>query len=114
MCGNERFLDTNNVVDSTIGVEDRLDIAEDDNGAVCAATAKFTLASQRGRETDSIVEGETERLVCVLSALATFEQVLLEIIHEREESTASCVCRSVLAVRASNTPGQGSYEGALC
>ena len=62
---------------------------------------------------DSIVEDNTKRFVDLLATFAAIEEVLLDIINDREQGAACLVSSSVLAVRASNTPGQGSYEGAL-
>lgn len=56
------------------------------------------------------MECETERLVGVLGTFAVVEEVLLEIVHDREQGATSCVSRGVLAIGASNTPGQGRFE----
>jgi hypothetical protein len=51
---------------------------------------------------------QTESLVSLGVALATIEQVLLDIFQDREPGAASCVCGSVNAVGARNTPGDST------
>ena len=54
------------------------------------------------------MEGETERFVSLFATLATIKQVLLDVVQDREKSTARRVGRSVLAVGASNALGESS------
>ena len=44
-----------------------------------------------GRDSNGIMEGETEGLVDLLTALATVEQVGLEILNDGDEDTAGAV-----------------------
>lgn len=84
MLGNEWHLDTDNVIDTTISVEDSLSVVENDNRAIRATAAELALASQCRRKANGIVEGETEGLVDFLAALATVEQVRLNIVTDGE------------------------------
>ena len=63
-----------------------------------------------GAKTDGIVEGETERLVGLLTALATVKELVLEGVTDGEEAAASSVRRGVHTVGAGNTAGDRSYR----
>ena len=62
----------------------------------------------REREADSVVESETQGLVNVLATLSAIEQVLLDILHDREENTAGLVDHGVHAIGASSPLDGGS------
>ena len=51
---------------------------------------------------------QTQRLVGVLAALCSVEQVLLDIIADGEQRAAGCVRRCVHAIGARNTLGDGT------
>ena len=71
---------------------------------------KQPLCRESGRESDGVVEGQAQRLVDVLSALAAVEQVLLDVVADGEESAASCIRRGVDTVGTSDTAGQSTYN----
>ena len=79
----ERRERVHRVVDTSIGSKVGLDVREQDHRAVSTSTLELA----RLGEADSIVEGQTEGLVDVLTALA-IEQVLLQVLHQWEEHTA--------------------------
>ena len=89
-------------------MEHRLDVIEDHDGAVGATSTELALLGQGGRETDGVVEGETEGLMDFLAALAAVKEVLLDVLENREQRTASRVCRCIFAVRASDTARQST------
>ena len=99
MSRNERLLDIDDLVDAAVGVEGGLNLVKDDDGAVCAASPELAVGLHGGREADGVVEGEAERLVCLLAALAAVKKVLLEIVYDGEERAAGGVGRRVFAVR---------------
>lgn len=70
------------VVDTVVRREVGLDLAEDDHRAISSCA----LEGSRLGKTDGVVEGETEGLVDVLTALAVED--FLQIVAEREERTA--------------------------
>ena len=70
----------------------------------------LTTSVDRGRERDGVVEGETERLMDVLATPAVVEEVLLEVICDREELAARRVRRGVLPVRARDATGERSCK----
>lgn len=107
--GDEGFLDTNNVINTAVGVEGSLDGVEGYEGTVSSTTAELALLGESRRETNGIVESETERLVHFLTTLATIEEVFLNIIKDREEHTAGCVS-SCTTIRASRLANECSYE----
>ena len=80
-----------------------LDVSEHDHAAVCAPT----LVRVEG-ETNRVVERQTQRLVHFLSTLGAVEEVLLDVLQDREPGAASFVRRSVLAIGTSNTSSEGS------
>lgn len=63
---------------------------------------ELATGSDGGGDTNGIVEGETEGFVDLLTALATVEQVGLEVLDDRDEDTASAVGDDS-AVRAGRT-----------
>ena len=58
------------------------------------------------RPANGVVERETQRFVSVFAALAAIEQVLLQILQDREENTTSRVASDV-TVGAGNTTCHG-------
>ena len=66
---------------------------------------ELTASLHRGRERNSIVEGETERLVRLLRALIV-EEVVHDLVPDREEGATCSIRRSILAIRASDTLGE--------
>ena len=82
-------------------------------------------------DTNGVVEGQPKGLVHLrtmglenpssttkkdpnlFTALPAIEQGFLNVLQDGEPCTASRIGRCIFAIRASNTPGQGSYEGAL-
>ena len=71
-------------------------------------TPELASASNGRRDTDGVVEGQTEGLVDFLAALAAIEQILLDVVTDGEQSAARRVGRRVHAVRASYTAGKGA------
>ena len=63
---------------------------------------ELALLEELGREADGIVEGQTERLVRLLAALAAVEEVALELVDNVEEGAARLVSCGVHAVRTRN------------
>lgn len=112
MPSDERLLHVDDIVDTTIGMEGGLGVIEDDDRAVCASTSKLALAGQGGRETDGVVEGETEGLVHLLTALATVKQVCLDVVADGKQLAAGCVRRDV-PVGAGDTAGEGTWRACL-
>ena len=89
MCGDERLLDGDDVVDTAVGVENGFDLFEYDNGSICASATEFSLGSQSRREANGIVEGETKRLMNFFATFATVEEVGLDV-FENGEQDATC------------------------
>ena len=54
------------------------------------------------------MEGQTKRLVNLLTALATIEEVLLDVVAHSEERAARGVGRGVNAIGASNPTGKSA------
>lgn len=81
----ERRERVNRVVDTRILRERKLNIPEDDHGTICTVA----LECPRLGEADSVVEGQTKRLMGIFTALI-LEEICLQIISEREEYTALC------------------------
>ena len=71
------------VVNTSVRGEVGLDLREEDHRAISASTIEL---AGKG-ETNSIVEGQTEGLVDVLTAL-TVEKIRLQVIKEGEEHAA--------------------------
>ncbi len=109
MLRDEWLLERDDVVRAVVGVECRLDLGEEDDRAVSAATDELSTGLRRGREGDCVVEGETEGLVSLLSTLVV-EEVLLDVVADREECAARRVGRGVLAVGARNAAGERSFQ----
>ena len=97
-CDN-RLLKGDDLVRTEVRVEVRLGLGEEHDRAVCASAGELTAGFRRGRERDCVVEGETEGLVSLLRALVV-EEVVHDVVPDREERTASRVGCGVLAVRA--------------
>ena len=131
MLDGERPLLLHNLVDTVVGVEVCLNIFEDGDRAVSSSTAGFekkkkketnqycshsiintnnlpedTSASDLGRDTNRVVEGETERLARLLATLATVEELVLERVAESKERAAGGVGSGVDAVGASDAAGE--------
>lgn len=68
---------------------------------------ELAASSDGGRDTNGVVESETEGLVDLLTALATVEQVGLEILDDRDQDTAGAVGDDG-AVRASRTADESA------
>lgn len=83
MAGEEWRKRVNRVVNTVVRRKVRLDVREQDHGAVSAGTLELASLGK----TDRVVESETEGFVHILTALAV-KQVLLEVVAEREEHTA--------------------------
>ena len=109
MAGNDRLLKSNNLVRAKVGVEVRLRIGEEDDGAVRSSATKLAARLGRRREGNGVVEGQPERLVSLLSTLVV-EEVLDDVVPDGEEGAAGCIRRGVLAVGARNAAGEGSYN----
>ncbi len=62
---------------------------------------------QRRGESDGVVEGEAEGLMSLITAFVV-EEVVVQIIANSEQRTASCVRSRVDAVRTGNTPCKSS------
>ena len=107
MASNDRLLELDDVVDTSVGVEVGLDLVEDDDGAVSASTTELALPEESGGETDGIVEGETKRLMDLFTTFTTVEKVLLDIVENGEEDTAGCVSGGT-TVSASGLLDEGS------
>lgn len=71
------------VIDTRVLGERELNVLEDDHRAVCAITLQLAGLG----EADGVVESQAERLMHVFAALA-IKQILLKVIHQREEGTA--------------------------
>ena len=108
MLGDEWLLHVDDVVDAAVCMEVGLDVLECDDGTIGAAATELAVGCQSRRETDGVVEGESEGLVDLFTALAAIEQVLLDVLENREERTTSCVRRRVFAVRTSDTTRQST------
>lgn len=87
-----------------------LDSREDHDGTVSASASELALRKHARRETDGVVEGQTERLVYFLATFPAIEEVLLNIIPDSEERTACRVRRGVLTVGACYTLSDSGYE----
>ena len=61
-------------------------------------------------ECDGVVESQAEGVVRHVVALATVEQVLLQVVTNGEKTAARRVDRAVLAVWAQCTLGNGTYN----
>ena len=71
------------VVNTSVRSEVGLDLREEDHRAVSACAVELA----RPGETDGVVEGQMERLMGVLAALA-LKEVRLQVIEQREERAA--------------------------
>ena len=109
MAGNDWLLKCDDFVRAEVRVEVRLRLGEEDDGAVCSSASELAARLSRGRERNSVVEGQTKRLVSLLRALVV-EEVLDDVVPDGEEGAAGCVRRGVLAVGARNAPGERSYN----
>ncbi len=107
MLGDEGLLQRDDLVGASVCVEGRLDLREENDGAIGASTSELPASLCRGRERDGVVEGETEGLMCLLCALVV-EEVLHDVVPDGEEGAARRIGRSVLAVGASDTTGERS------
>ena len=83
MTRQERRERINRIINTRILGECEFYVTEDDHRAVGTVTLEFS----RLRRADGIVEGQTEGFMDILTALA-LEQVLLEVIKQREEHAA--------------------------
>ena len=83
MIRQERREGIHRIVDTRILGKCEFYVTEDDHRAVGTVALEFS----RLRKPDGIVEGQTEGFVDILTALA-LEQVLLEVIKQREEHAA--------------------------
>ena len=108
-CDN-RLLERNNLVRTEVRVEVRLDVLEERNRPVGTSTTELPTVGNGGGNTNGVVEGQTERLVDLLAALATVEQVLLDVVADGEKSAAGCVGSSVYTIRAGNPAGDGTCK----
>lgn len=104
---DERLLGIDNLINTTVSVEGGFNGVKCYDGTVSSSTAEFTLSREGRREADGVVEGESERLVNLLTTLATVEKVLLDIIEDREQDTTGCVSGGT-AVSASSRLDEGS------
>ena len=109
MALDEQALLVDDLVDAQVRVEVGLDVLEDGDGAVSTAAAEHTGGSDLGRDADGVVEGETEGLVHLLTALAAVEEVLLDVVADGEERAAGGVRRNV-AVSAGHLAGDSTYQ----
>ena len=107
MAGNDRLLERDDLVRTEVGVEVGLRLGEEDDGAVCSSASELAARLSRGRERDSVVEGQPERLVSLLSTLVV-EEVLDDVVPDGEEGAAGCIRRGVLAVGARNASRERS------
>jgi hypothetical protein len=90
------------IVDTSVSVELQFSRVEEEDRAVSSST----LVAVDG-ETNSVVEGETKGRVSLFTTFTTVEKVLLEVLNNGEQSTASFVA-SYMTVWASDTLGEGS------
>ncbi len=81
--GDEGLLQRDDLVGASVRVEGRLDLGEENDGAVGATTGELATGLGSGRERDGVVEGQTEGLVGLLCALVV-EKVLHNIVPNRE------------------------------
>ena len=79
MLDNEWPLDLDDVVNATIGMEDCFDFTEGGDGPISSAAAECASCIEGRRESDGIVERETEGLVHLLTAFTTIKQIFLDI-----------------------------------
>lgn len=75
---------------------------------MCPSDVENTENVPGSTNADSIVEDETKRFVNLLATFAAVKEVLLDILDDREQNTASLVGCSVLAVGAGYTSGKSS------
>ena len=88
MLSNEWLLNTDDIVDTAVGVEGGLDGVEGYEGAISSATTELTLLGESRGETDGVVEGETQGLVDFFTTFTTVEEVLLDVIEDIEPDAA--------------------------
>lgn len=103
---DEWSLSIDNVVDTAVRMEDRLDIIEGMDGAISTSTTEDACLREGWRESNGVVEGETERLVCLLATFTAIEEVFLDIGQDREQNTACGVVDNV-AIGASSLADDG-------
>lgn len=123
--GDDGLLKLDDLVGTKVGMEEGLDLVENNEGTVSSSTTtnlkSVDVLGENGEiekmygplgwaDSNGVVEGDTERFMSILSTLVV-EQVVLEIFHDWEQSTAGCVSSGVLSICTRNTPRQGSYEG---
>ena len=107
MLSNEWLLNTDDIVDTAVGVEGGLDRVEGYEGTISSATTELALLGEGRGETDGVVEGEMERLMDLFTTFTTVEKVLLDIVENGEEDTAGCVSGGT-TVSASGLLDEGS------
>lgn len=108
MLGDEWLLHVDDVVNAAVCMEVGLDVLKCDDGTIGAAAAELAVGGQSRRESDGIVEGETERLVRLFTALAAVEEILLKVINYGEERAAGGIRRCMHAVGTCYAAGQSS------
>ena len=104
---DEGCLGIDNFIDTTVSVEGGLGRGESDDRAVSTSTTELALPEESGGETDGIVEGETKRLMDLFTTFTTVEKVLLDIVENGEEDTASRVSGGT-TISASGLLDEGS------
>lgn len=123
----ERLHDRHNLVETDVRVVLRLGVGEDHDRTISASTTakhacqraprdetdelclpELALRRESRRESDSVVECQAERVVRHVIALSAVEQVLLQIITDREERAARRVGSTVLAIWAKSPLGDGT------
>lgn len=104
----EGLLESNDLVETDVGVEGGLDLGEDRDRTVGTAATELALRLHGGRDGDTVVESQAEGLVRLGRAQATMEEVLLEILADGEELTARRVGRGVDAVGAGDAARERS------
>lgn len=87
----KRSLDFNDLIDTEICGEGGFDLRVGHDGTISAETTKFALEEELGGESNSVVEGQTERLVDFFTALATIKEVLLNVVQNVEPDAAGCM-----------------------
>ena len=74
---------------------------------ILCAEPKLAAGGNGGRDTDGIVEGQTKGFVDIFTALAPIEEVLLNVLDDRNKRTAGRV-GSDSAVRACGPRNEGT------
>jgi hypothetical protein len=123
--GDERLLAIDDIISTSVGRILCFDIRVLDNGSISSSAANLKAKKSISKLTeddpesnihilghripDGVVKGEAQGRVCVFTAFAAVEQILLDVLENREENTA-CLVGSDAPIWAANTADERSCK----